>query len=92
MKSPYKIIKSPLISEKLQVQQEQGVYGFWVEKDANKIEIGRAIKEIYNVIVTRVNVVTVPGKKRRIRFKQGHTPQWKKALITLKKGHTITIT
>ena len=91
MKSNYEIIKTPLITEKLQSQQSQGIYGFWVDKKANKIEIRKAIEKIYSVSVERVSVLTVPGKKRRLRFKEGHQPSWKKAVVRIKAGQTINI-
>jgi large subunit ribosomal protein L23 len=91
MKSNYEIIKTPLITEKLQNQQPQGIYGFWVDRKANKIQIRRAIEKIYSVSVERVSVLTMPGKKRRLRFKEGHQPSWKKAVVRLKKGQTINI-
>ncbi|MFC1514547.1 50S ribosomal protein L23 [Candidatus Omnitrophota bacterium] len=91
MKSNYEIIKTPLITEKLQSQQDKGIYGFWVDKNANKIEIRKAIEKIYSVSVERVSVLTVPGKKRRLRFKEGHQPSWKKAVVRIKAGQTITI-
>lgn len=91
MKNPYEIIQTPLITEKLQAMTAQGTYGFRVDKRANKIQIKSAIEKIYKVKVDKVNVVNMLGKKRRLRFKEGYTSSWKKAIIRLKKGHTISL-
>lgn len=91
MKSPYEIIKSPLITEKLQDKQAKGIYGFWVDIGANKIEISQAINKIYNVKVTKVNIINMPAKRRRLRFKEGYTSAWKKAIVRLKTGQSINI-
>jgi large subunit ribosomal protein L23 len=89
--SIYEIIETPLISEKLQGQAEKGVYGFSVRTEATKVQIKRAIEKIYNVKVTKVNVMNRQGKSKRLRYKAGRTPDWKKAIVTLKTGHTINL-
>ncbi len=91
MRDPYLIIKSPLITEKLQRQASQGLYGFWVEKKANKTEVKKAVEKIYNVKVTKVNIINMPSKRRRLRFKEGHTPSWKKAIVRVREGQSINI-
>ena len=92
MSVPYDVIKSPLVTEKLQRESSLGVYGFLVDKKANKIEIRKALEEIYKVDVIKVNVINMQGKTRRLRFKEGRTPSWKKAVVRLKKGQTIKLT
>jgi large subunit ribosomal protein L23 len=67
----------------------QNKYLFWVDNDANKIEIRKAVEEIYKVHVITVNTMRVKGKPKRVRYKLGHTPTWKKAVVTLKQGDTI---
>jgi len=64
-------------------------YLFWVEKNANKIEIKKSVEAIYNVTVTNVNTHIARGKKRRIRFQEGKTPDRKKAIVQLKAGDKI---
>ncbi len=91
MNGSYDVIKSPLVTEKLQRESSLGVYGFLVNKKANKIEIRKALKDIYKVDVIKVNVINMPGKTRRLRFKEGRTPSWKKAVVRLKKGQTIDL-
>lgn len=92
MISPYEIIKSILRTEKLAVYEPQGKYVFLVDKSANKIEIKKAVEEIYKVKVKDVNVCILPGKIRRVRHQPGKTPDFKKAIVTLKEGHKIEVT
>lgn len=91
MRDPYVIILSPLRTEKGTNLLPFNKYFFWVDKKANKTEIKNAISEIYKVKVVKVNTVTVRGKKKRVRFAEGKTPDWKKAIVTLKEGHKIDI-
>lgn len=67
-------------------------YLFHVSDRANKIEIKRAIEEIYSVKVAEVNTITVPAKRKRVRQEFGHTTPWKKAVVTLKEGQKIDVT
>ena len=66
-------------------------YLFWVDRSANKIEIGKAIEEIYKVKVSAVNTIMMRGKLKRVRYAMGKTPDWKKAIVTLKEGSKIDI-
>ena len=91
MKDPYLVVKSPLLTERLNRLQPQNIYGFWVDKNANKIEVKYAIEKIYNVKVVKVNIINMPPKRRRLRFKEGHTASWKKAIVRIKEGQTINI-
>ncbi len=78
-------------TERLDRLQPQNIYGFWVDKNANKIEVKYAIEKIYNVKVVKVNIMNMPPKRRRLRFKEGHTASWKKAIVRIKEGQTINI-
>ena len=91
MKSPYQILKSPFITEKTQRESSGGKYTFLVYPDANKIEIKRSVEKIYNVKVLKVNTVSMKGKKRRVRYKEGYKPRWKKAVVTLASGQKIEV-
>ncbi len=91
MKDSYKILKSLLTTEKGTYLAEQNKYLFDVDKRANRLEIKRAVEEIYNVKVKKVNVVSMRGKVKRVRFKSGRTPDWKKAIVTLRPGYTIQV-
>lgn len=90
MKSPYDIIKGPLITEKgTKLKENHNKVLFKVERTANKIEIKRAIEEIFNVKVLRVSTINQTGKKKRHGFKIGKRPDWKKAIVTLKQGEKL---
>lgn len=92
MKSAYSIILSPLRTEKGTNMMPMGKYVFWVDKSANKIEIKNAVQEVYKVKVEKVNTVSVRGKKKRVRYIEGKTSDWKKAIVTLAEGNKIDIT
>ena len=84
------VIKKPLITEKSSVsQQEANQYLFAVDRRANKRDIKNAIKELFNVEVTSVRTMNVPGKYKRVGKNVGKTSDWKKAVVTLKEGDRI---
>lgn len=91
MRNIYEVIEKPLITEKSVDGTALGKYTFRVAKDSNKIEIANAVEKIFNVKVSGVNTMTVKGKKKRVRYKQGKTSDWKKAIVTLEPGNTIEI-
>jgi len=62
---------------------------FLVDKKANKVEIKKAIKEIYKVDAANVNTFISHGKLRKVRYQLGRTPDSKKAMVTLKEGQKI---
>lgn len=80
----------PVVTEKSMSNTANGKYVFRVSKNINKIEIINAIEKTYKVNVTGINTINMHPKERRYRFKQkGLTSQWKKAIVTLKKGQKI---
>ena len=84
MKTAYDIIKRPIITEKSMAATAEKKYTFEVAKDANKIEIAKAVEEIFGVKVAKVNTLNVQGKiKRTGRYPAGRTASWKKAMVTL---------
>lgn len=87
----YKVLQRPLITEKNSVLQAQGKYAFKVAQEANKEQIKQAVEKAFKVTVTGVNVMTVAGKRRRMRGREVTSPSWKKALVTLKPGDKIEI-
>ncbi len=91
MSIQYGIINSLLRTEKGTRQAVSSQYLFSVRKNANKIEIKKAVEDIYKVKVETVNTSVMPGKLKRVRYKQGMTPDWKKAIVTLKTGHKIDL-
>ena len=92
MKSPYDIIENMVRTEKGTLLLSQNKYLFRVARDANKIEIKNAVEDIFKVKVKSVNVVSMKGKKRRVRFHEGMTSSWKKAIVTLKPESKIEVT
>ena len=88
MKNAYKIILSPMITEKNNDLASQEKYVFKVAKDAGKIEIGQAVEELFDVKVKSVNVMNYKGKpKRAMRsMTMGRRANWKKAVVTLAEG------
>ena len=92
MKDPFQIIERPLLTEKSMDLSHFGKYTFRVAKDSNKIEIADAVEQIFKVRVVKVNTLNVKGKKRRMgRYPAGKTTDWKKAIVTLQAGQTITL-
>ncbi len=88
----YRVLLRPIISEKASRQQGSlNQYFFAVAKDANKIEIARAIKMAYGVAPLSVNVSKLEGKSRRYGHYTGKRKDWKKAIVTLPKGKTIAL-
>lgn len=92
MKTPHDIVKNMIRTEKGSDMLRHNKYLFKVEPRANKIEIRKAIEDIYQVKVDSVRVMVVKGKKRRVRFQEGKTPSWKKAIVTLKPDSKIEVT
>lgn len=87
----YDILRRPVITEKSTMLSEIGQYVFEVARDANKIEIRRAVEEIFKVKVRAVNTIHVPGKQRRMGKSTGFTSSWKKAIVTLQPGERIEL-
>jgi len=88
----YDIIKTLVRTEKGTVLEAERKYLFQVAKNSNKIEIKKAIEEIYKVKVQDINTSIVRGKLKRVRQEQGSTTPWKKAIVTLKEGQKIEVT
>lgn len=91
MNQLYGILNSLLRTEKGSIQVNDSKYLFSVKGSANKIQIKKAVESIYNVKVQDVNTQVVPGKLKRVRYQVGKTPDWKKAIVTLKPGQKIDL-
>lgn len=92
MKDPFEIVETPLLTEKSMDMSGAGKYTFRVALSSNKIEIAHAVEKIYHVKVAKVNTMRVRGKKRHIgRYPEGYRPNWKKAIVTLQPGQSITM-
>lgn len=83
MKTAYDIILKPVITEAAIADMHDKKYTFRVDFWANKIEIARAVEEIFNVKVEKVTTLIMKPKPRRVRYAKGHTSQWKKAFVKL---------
>jgi large subunit ribosomal protein L23 len=103
MRSAQSIIKRPLLTEKSARLRETGgaaaapVEGdsyaqkvvFEVARDANKLEVRRAVEQLFSVSVTAVRTLVVRGKQKKVGRFTGQRPSWKKAFVTLKPGDSI---
>ena len=88
---PAQVLIAPVVSEKSYHQITENRYTFKVHKDAHKTQVRHAVEQLFEVKVTRVNIVKVqPKPKRRGAFK-GTRPGWKKAIVELKAGDKIEI-
>jgi len=92
VRNPRSVILKPLVTEKGSKLREDGnKYLFSVVSDANKIEIKRAVQEIFNVKVKDVQTLVMHGKVKRMGAFQGKRPDWKKAVVTLEEGQSIDL-
>jgi large subunit ribosomal protein L23 len=92
MKDSFDIIVKPLLTEKSnQLRETLNQVAFKVRKDANKIEIKKAVEDALKVKVASVNVMRVQGKIKRLGKFEGKTSDWKKAIVTLKPGEKISL-
>lgn len=90
MKSIYSIIKRPLLTEKGdKLKETENKVIVEVMKDANKLDIKKAVEEIFKVKVEKVSTITTQGKWKRHGRSIGKRPERKKAIITLKKGEKL---
>lgn len=87
---PHQILLRPLVTEKgMHRSSRNNAYSFEVVRVATKDDVRRAVEELFNVRVLRVNVQNRKGKPRRNRFRSGYTGDWKKAIVTLDSEHRI---
>ncbi len=83
MKMAQDIILKPIITEKSMDMSADKKYVFKVAKDATKPEIAAAVEELFKVDVKCVNTLNMKRKPKRLRFSEGYTAAWKKAVVTL---------
>ena len=92
MPTLHRVIVRPIITESTSLAyQDKGEYVFEVHPDANKQEIRQAIERLFAVKVTGVWTMNVRGKQRRVGSSVGRRPHWKKAIVTLRAGDSISI-
>ena len=86
----YDIIKRPVITEKTSIQKEVfNQFTFEVDRRANRVEIKKAVEDIFNVKVAQVKTIQVKGKTKRRGWILGKRRDWKKAIVTLMPGERI---
>ncbi len=89
-RDPYEVLVRPLLTEKITAMRESAnKVGFLVRRDANRIEVKRAVESALKVKVARVNIINVMGKTKRLGRFAGKRPDWKKAIVTLKPGEKL---
>jgi len=87
----FRILKIPHITEKATDLTQNNQYAFRVFPKTNKIELKKAIEDIYGVDVVSVRIINVPKKKKRLGRIQGIKPGYKKAIVKIKKGQKIEL-
>ncbi|HYI01615.1 50S ribosomal protein L23 [Hyalangium sp.] len=88
----HEVIKGPLITEKLDKAREKfRQYSFIVDKKATKIDVARAVENLFKVSVEGVRTNVVHGKVKRVGRNIGRRPNYKKAIVTLKEGDKIEL-
>lgn len=86
----YDIIFAPIITEKSASMEENGTYVFKVDARANKTQIKQAIEKAFNVKVEKINTLNVHPKTKRVGRYTGKTNRYKKAIVKLAEGNTIS--
>ena len=90
------VLRKGIVTEQTVKLQEKNKYTFEVALKANKIDVRRAVEQLFNVRVVKVNTMRMPGKPRLMR-RRGSAPrpvaprEWKKAIVTLAEGQTIDV-
>jgi large subunit ribosomal protein L23 len=86
------VVKRPLITEKSERGREAAQqYAFEVHRDATKIQVKTAVEKLFAVHVTAIRTSIARGKNKRVGKNIGRRPNWKKAVVTLKQGETISL-
>ncbi len=92
MKNPRTIIRTSVVSEKgTNLRTDQNKYIFRVDPSANKLEIKKAVEELFKVQVESITTQIMYGKPKKLGRSEGKRPDWKKAIVKLKKGETIEL-
>lgn len=87
----YDVLTKPVVTEKTTLLNELNKYTFKVAPDANKNNVKLAVEEIFDVKVSKVNVLNVKGKVKRFRGRVGKQSGYKKAIVTLAEGQTLDL-
>ena len=85
------IIRRPILTERSNLLRErENKYTFEVHPSATKADVKRAVEEVFGTRVVAVNVMSVRGKPRRVRLVRGRRRDWKKAIVTVAAGQSIS--
>lgn len=91
----FDVLIRPIYTEKATNAGELGRYTFEVHPKANKLQVKQAVEAAYQVVVVDVNIMNMPGKSRRLMTRKLRhnyaSPGWRKAIVTLQKGQSITL-
>ena len=90
-RSSVQIVKYPIITDKATRLLENNQYSFVVDRYSDKIEIKKAIENLFDVKVVKINTCRLPRKKKRVGRYIGWKPQYKKAIVTLLEGDVINL-
>lgn len=86
------VVRRPLITEKAERGREAAhQFAFEVHREATKIQVKTAVERLFSVHVTAVRTAIARGKNKRVGKNLGRRPNWKKAIVTLKEGETISL-
>jgi len=85
------IILKPVVTERSMELIGENKYTFWVDRRANKVEIKKAIEELFDVKVEKVSTMNLKGKRKRMGRYVGRTPARKKAIVKLREGDKIEL-
>ena len=83
MKFAHDVIIKPIITEDSMARLAEKKYTFEVASGATKVDIKKAVEEIFKVKVDKVNTITMKAKNKRVGYHFGKTSEWKKAIVTL---------
>ncbi len=87
---PHQVLLRPLVTEKgVHRASRNNQYAFEIHRDATKMDVKKAVEELFDVKVEKVRTQTRKGKTRRYRFRVGRTSDWKKAIVQLGEEHRI---
>ncbi len=86
-----KIIIEPIVTEKTNLMREKNKYTFRVDSKANKFQVMKSVRELFNVHPVKCSIINVHKKPKKVRYKLGYTSEWKKAIVTLPPDEVIQV-
>jgi large subunit ribosomal protein L23 len=86
-----RIIIAPVVTEKTNILRESHKYVFRVDARANKLQVMKAVRDLFGVHPRACNIINVTRKPKRVRYREGYTSTWKKAIVTLPPEEKIAI-